>query len=116
MDDKTRADATARLKRIAGQVAGVQRMLDEDRYCVDVLLQVSAIQGALGEVSRVVLASHVQSCVAVALRTGSVEERKTKLDELIALLSQSGVVTVNGRGQRAAARRRSAARPRRGRT
>jgi DNA-binding FrmR family transcriptional regulator len=98
MDDQTRTDAEARLKRIAGQVAGIQRMLDEDRYCVDILLQISAIQGALGEVGRVVLANHVQTCLADALKSGSAKERKAKLDELMDIFSR---YTMTGAGGRA---------------
>jgi DNA-binding FrmR family transcriptional regulator len=104
MDDRTRADANARLKRIAGQVAGVERMLGENRYCVDVLLQISAVQGALGEVGRVVLANHVEICLAEALRSGNAKERREKIDELMNVLSRC---TVNGAGggSRSAARK-----------
>ena len=90
MDEQSRGDADRRLKRIAGQVAGLQRMLAEDRYCVDVLLQVAAVRAALGEVGKVILASHVQTCLTDALRSGGVRERRAKLDEadgsLLALL------------------------------
>ena len=62
MDQRARHDADARLKRIAGQVAGLQRMLSEDRDCVDVLHQVAAVRAALAEVGKVVLTNHVQTC------------------------------------------------------
>ena len=88
MDEKTRKDANARLKRVAGQVAGVERMLAEDRYCVDVLLQIAAIQGALTEVGRVVLANHVRTCLAGALKTGNTRERLAKVEELMEVLSR----------------------------
>jgi DNA-binding FrmR family transcriptional regulator len=97
MDDKTRADANARLKRVAGQVAGVERMLAEDRYCIDVLLQIAAIQGALGEVGRVVLANHVQTCLADALKSGNPKERVAKVDELMDILSRCTVTGAGGR-------------------
>ena len=97
MDDKTRADANARLKRIAGQVAGIERMLAEDRYCVDVLLQIAAVQGALGEVGRVVLANHVQTCLADALKSGNAKERRTKLDELMDIFTRCTLTGAGGR-------------------
>jgi DNA-binding FrmR family transcriptional regulator len=97
MDEKTRNDANARLKRVAGQVAGVERMLAEDRYCVDVLLQIAAIQGALTEVGRVVLANHVRTCLADALKSGDARERLAKVEELMEVLSRCNVAGAGGR-------------------
>ena len=99
MDDETRADANARLKRIAGQVAGIERMLAEDRYCVDILLQVAAVQGALGEVGRVVLANHVQTCLADALRSGNAKERRAKVAELMDVFSRCTLIGAGGRAR-----------------
>ncbi|MEO8905580.1 MAG: metal-sensitive transcriptional regulator [Polyangiaceae bacterium] len=61
MDDAIRKEARTRLKRVAGQVGGIQRMLDEDRYCVDILPQIAAIQAAVGEIGRLVLTNHIES-------------------------------------------------------
>jgi DNA-binding FrmR family transcriptional regulator len=97
MDDKTRKDTYARLKRVAGQVTGVERMLAEDRYCIDVLLQIAAIQGALSEVGRVVLADHVQTCLADTLRRGNAKDRLAKVEELMEVLSHCTVAGVGGR-------------------
>lgn len=88
MDDDTRVKALARLKRIAGQVSGIQRMLDDDRYCVDVLLQVAAVQAALLETGRVILSGHVDNCLTDALRSRDPRERRKKLDELMNLFSR----------------------------
>jgi CsoR family transcriptional regulator, copper-sensing transcriptional repressor len=88
MDERARLDADARLKRIAGQVAGVQRMLAEDRYCVDVLLQVGAVRAALAEVGKVILTSHVQTCLTDALKSGGAKEQRAKLNELMAVFSR----------------------------
>lgn len=88
MDDRSRGDAAVRLRRIAGQVAGLQRMVAEDRYCVDVLLQVAAVRAALAEVGKVVLANHVETCLAEALRSGSRAERHVKVDELMDIFSR----------------------------
>jgi CsoR family transcriptional regulator, copper-sensing transcriptional repressor len=88
MDEQSRGDAAVRLSRIAGQVAGLQRMVAEDRYCVDVLLQVAAVRAALAEVSKVVLANHVQTCLTEALRSGGKAERRVKVDELMDIFSR----------------------------
>ena len=69
-----------RLRRIEGQVRGLQRMVDEDAYCVDVLTQVSAVQTALEQVAVQVLDAHVRGCVADAVRDGHDE----RLGELMA--------------------------------
>lgn len=78
-----------RLKRIAGQVDGVMRMIDEDRYCIDVLTQIAAIQAALGKVGEAVLERHMQTCVAKAMESGDPEERDRVVAELMDLLSRS---------------------------
>jgi CsoR family transcriptional regulator, copper-sensing transcriptional repressor len=80
------ADAKAihnRLRRIEGQVRGLQRMVDEDAYCVDVLTQVAAVQTALEQVAVNVLDAHVRGCVAGAV-AGDGAEADEKLDELMA--------------------------------
>lgn len=63
MDTHTKKRVTTRVKRIAGQVAGVQRMLDEDRYCVDVLSQIAAVRSALDALGKELIAAHLESCV-----------------------------------------------------
>tara|TARA_R110001592_G_scaffold56314_3_gene171723 strand:- start:326 stop:616 length:291 start_codon:yes stop_codon:yes gene_type:complete len=72
-----------RLKRIEGQVAGVRRMVEEGKYCVDILLQLSAAQAALAQASKVVLADHMATCVADTFETGSDAERENKIAELM---------------------------------
>lgn len=88
MDEQSRGDAAVRLNRVAGQVAGLQRMIAEDRYCVEVLLQVAAVRAALAEVGKVVLANHVETCLTEALRTGGKAERRVKVDELMDIFSR----------------------------
>jgi DNA-binding FrmR family transcriptional regulator len=88
MDEETRTKAQARLKRIAGQLAGVQRMVDEDRYCVDVLLQVAAVQAALMETGRVILSGHFETCLTQAMRSRDESVRRKKINELIDLFSR----------------------------
>lgn len=71
-----------RLSRIEGQVRGVRGMLEKDAYCVDILVQVAAVNSALNSFAKELLAQHISTCVADDLRAGSNE----KLDELIKLL------------------------------
>ena len=75
-------DLQRRLKRIEGQVRGISRMVENDAYCIDILTQVSAATAALNSFSRVLLESHIRSCVAEDVREG----RSDKLDELTAFL------------------------------
>ena len=88
MRRKERDDAQRRLRRIAGQVAGIQRMLDEDRYCVDVLHQIAAVRAALDQTGKVILGAHVETCVAEAFATGSARQRKQKKEELLEVFSK----------------------------
>ena len=90
IDDETKGKAQGRLRRIEGQVQGLQRMIASDAYCVDILLQVSAVQGALEQVQKLLLGRHIESCVADALRSGSRTERRRKVDELLDVFSRFG--------------------------
>ena len=83
MHDATRTAVTARLRRIEGQVGGLLRMVDEDRYCVDVLTQINAVRAALHKVEEQILRDHVSHCVADAFATGDVIEQRNKVDELV---------------------------------
>ena len=73
-----------RLRRIEGQVRGLQRMVDEDAYCIDILTQVAAVQTALEQVAVNVLDGHVRHCVADAVADGENGQAEEKLDELMA--------------------------------
>lgn len=77
--DKTKL--LARLRRIEGQVRGVQKMIDEEQYCVDVLTQVSSVMAALQGVGLIVLEDHIQGCVRSALASG--EQGDQAVEELI---------------------------------
>ncbi len=74
----------ARLARIEGQVRGLQRMVDEDRYCIDVLTQVTAVKAALDKVALALLDDHVSHCVVDAVREGSGEDKVHELTDAIA--------------------------------
>lgn len=77
MDAETRKNVATRLKKIEGQVAGLARMVDDDRYCIDVMRQVSSVQQALHGVARVIMESHLRHCVREAMRSDdpTIEER-----------------------------------------
>jgi DNA-binding FrmR family transcriptional regulator len=77
-----------RIRRIGGQVAGIERMIEEDRYCVDVLLQVAAVRAALDGVGKLLLRSHVENCVADAFASGRPKERKEKITELMEVFAK----------------------------
>jgi CsoR family transcriptional regulator, copper-sensing transcriptional repressor len=74
----------ARLRRIEGQVGGIQRMVDEDRYCIDVLTQISAVQAALDKVALGLLDDHAHHCVVGA----QADERDAKTEELMAAVGR----------------------------
>jgi len=89
-DDQVRGKAHARLRRIEGQVQGLQRMIAADASCADVLLQISAVQGALAQVQKILLGRHLESCVVDAIRSGSKHDRQRKLDELLEVFTRFG--------------------------
>lgn len=83
-DSKEYKCLVSRLRRIEGQVRGVCKMVEEDRYCVDILTQVSAIQSALNAFNKELLAQHIKSCVVDDIRAGHDEV----VDELVATLQK----------------------------
>ncbi len=88
MHDKTKAAVVGRLRRVEGQVGGLIRMVDEDRYCVDVLTQINAVRAALHKVEEQILRDHVSHCVAGAFASGDVIEQRQKVEELIETVSR----------------------------
>ncbi len=77
-----------RLHRIEGQVRGIERMVDEDRYCIDILTQIGAVRTALESLSLQVLEGHVTHCVREALASGDEQTAKEKSDELLGALTR----------------------------
>jgi len=92
LNDETKGKARGRLRRIEGQVQGqgLQRMLENDAYCVDILLQISAVQGALEQCQKLLLGRHIESCVADAMRSGSRNDRQQKIEELLDVFARFG--------------------------
>ena len=76
---KDRDALLTRLSRIAGQVRGISRMVEEDAYCIDVLTQINAIKAAIDQVGFLLLEDHIKGCVTSAVRQGD----KSKVDELV---------------------------------
>ena len=77
---------TDALKRIEGQVCGVQRMIDEKRYCVDILVQLSAIGSAVASVQNKILEKHLDTCFKTAFEKGTSKERDKKIAEVVKIL------------------------------
>ncbi len=75
-----------RLRRIEGQVRGLQRMVDEDRYCADIMTQISSVHEALRSVGRELMRNHLKHCAADAIRTGDEESAQKMYDEIIEMM------------------------------
>ena len=87
MKQNTRTNATRRLARIEGQVRGISKMVDEDRYCIDIVRQVQAIKAALGSLETLLVDDHLENCVDSALTGNDIEARREKVEELVAVLT-----------------------------
>ncbi|TDT89466.1 DNA-binding FrmR family transcriptional regulator [Azorhizobium sp. AG788] len=89
MKEPARSSVLKRLNRIEGQVRGISRMVEEDRYCIDIVTQITAVRAALRRAEEEVLRDHVGHCVAHAIRSGDPEEQAKKIDELMDVLARS---------------------------
>lgn len=83
MNGTAKKTVLTRLKRIEGQVGGLHRMVEEDRYCIDVLTQINAVRAALHRVEAEILRNHVDHCVADAFTSGDVDGQRQKIEELV---------------------------------
>ena len=81
-------DEITRLRRIEGQVRGLQRMVEEDRYCIDILTQIRSVQRALQRVNDSILERHLRHCVVDAARTGDPAQRDARIDEVMSVLER----------------------------
>ncbi len=82
-------DNLVALRRIEGQVRGVQRMIEERKYCIDILNQIYAIKGALSRVEERILEKHFRNCVNEAVKGSSEREKQQKMDEIFKLIHQT---------------------------
>jgi DNA-binding FrmR family transcriptional regulator len=89
MDSSTKDKVAARLRRIAGQVAGLERMVAEDRYCIDTLTQIAAARAALGKVGQILLESHIRTCVTEAFDSRDPADRDAKIAELVRVFDRT---------------------------
>ena len=80
-----------RTKRINGQVSGISAMITEERYCVDILIQIKAARSALKSLEAQVLESHMRCCLKGAMKSGSKKEMDSKIEELMKLIKKSSI-------------------------
>jgi DNA-binding FrmR family transcriptional regulator len=89
MNNPNHTNNLVALRRIEGQVRGVQGMVENGVYCIDILNQINAIKGALGRVEENILKKHFEHCVTEAVKGTSEKEKQQKLDEIIKLIQQT---------------------------
>ena len=86
VDPELAGGATKRLRRIEGQVRGLERMVEEGRYCADILMQIASVQQALRGVARLLMRNHLQHCVTDALKSGDPVAAERAYDEVLELM------------------------------
>lgn len=88
LSEKNRNDLVSRLRRIEGQVGGIRNMIEEDRYCIDVLNQTSAVISAIRKVEDLILHNHLNTCVSDAMQSGDQVVRLEKTSEIMSIVSR----------------------------
>lgn len=88
MNPEQKKRAVSRLKRIEGQIRGIQKMVEEDRYCIDILTQTASIVSALKGVEDMVMEHHLQTCVADAMKSDNTGLKQQKIDEVMNVLTK----------------------------
>ena len=89
MVNSSKVSNLKRLSRIEGQVRGLSRMVEDDRYCIDIVTQIAAVQAALRKVEEDVLRNHIAHCVEHAIKSGDADEQRKKVAELMAVLTRT---------------------------
>ena len=89
MQQNTKAAVLKRLSRIEGQVRGIARMVDDDRYCIDVVTQISAVRAALRRAEEEILRDHVAHCVEHAIASGNKRDQRQKIAEIMDVLGRA---------------------------
>ena len=95
MSKPSKASSLKRLSRIEGQVRGLARMVEEDRYCIDIVTQISAVRAALRRVEEEVLRDHITHCVEHAIVSGNAAEQRRKIAELMDTQPHRALISVN---------------------
>lgn len=90
--ERQKKDLVARLKSVEGHVRGVQKMVEEDEYCVDILKQTRAVQKALDKVNAILLENHLHNCATTVIRSGEPKERERVITELLEVFDATGVL------------------------
>ena len=83
MDAETKAGIVRRLQSVDGHVRGVQRMVEEDKYAIDVIKQIEAVQAGLAKIQEIILANHLHTCAATAIRADEPARREAVIDEIL---------------------------------
>jgi DNA-binding FrmR family transcriptional regulator len=89
MQHDIKSNAMKRLSRIEGQVRGLARMVEDDRYCIDIITQMAAVRAALDRVEEEILKDHVAHCVEHAISSGDKKDQRKKVAELMDVLSRA---------------------------
>ena len=90
MDDQTKKAVSQRLASASGHIKGIERMVQEDKYCIDVIRQIQAVQAALNKVSSLLLDKHLHTCVTTAVQGQDLGERERVLQEITGVFEMSG--------------------------
>ena len=92
MDDLTRKKITRRLANVAGHIKGIERMAQDDAYCIDMIRQIQAVQAALNKVSTMLLDNHMHTCLTTAVHGNDVAEREKMLQEIVSVFDVSNKI------------------------
>lgn len=87
-DKNNKQDIIKRLNRIEGQVKGIQKMVEDERYCVDVLIQISAIKSAINKVGNIILENHIKGCVSNSIKNGDSAQSEEVISELMSTINK----------------------------
>ena len=90
MEKNSKTSAVKRLSRIEGQVRGLARMVEDDRYCIDIVTQIAAVRAALRRAEEEILREHVSHCVAHAIASGDKSDQRRKVAELMDVMGRAG--------------------------
>jgi len=89
MDAQAKDAVRRRIKSIAGHITGIERMIDQEAYCIDVIKQVQAVQAALNKVNDLILENHLNTCVISAVRGNDAKQREKVLDEIVGVFEMA---------------------------